>query len=173
MQSITQRIAAELGVREPQIQAAVTLLDGGATVPFVARYRKEATGGLDDIALRALDTRLVYQRELEQRRLVVIEEIEQQGQLSLALRQALMDAATKQELEDLYLPFRQKRRTKGESAREAGWNHWPTCCSRTPAASRWRRHRHSWWRRHARPLQPTSGPTFPPRKPCSMGCATY
>ena len=120
MQSITQRIAAELGVREPQIQAAVTLLDGGATVPFVARYRKEATGGLDDIALRALDTRLVYQRELEQRRLVVIEEIEQQGQLSLALRQALMDAATKQELEDLYLPFRQKRRTKGESAREAG-----------------------------------------------------
>ena len=116
----TQRIAAELGVREPQIQAAVGLLDGGATVPFVARYRREATGGLNDIALRALDTRLVYLRELEQRRLAVIEGIQQQGQLSLALRQALVDAATKQELEDLCLPFRQKRRTKGESAREAG-----------------------------------------------------
>ena len=120
MQSITQRIAAELGVREAQIQAAVALLDGGATVPFVARYRKEATGGLDDIALRALDTRLVYLRELEQRRLAVIEAIEHQGQLSLALRQALVDAATKQDLEDLYLPFRRKRRTKGELAREAG-----------------------------------------------------
>ena len=120
MQSISQRIAAELGVREAQVLAAVALLDGGATVPFVARYRKEATGGLDDIALRALDTRLVYLRELGQRRLAVIGAIEQQGQLTPALRQALEDAATKQELEDLYLPFRQKRRTKGELAREAG-----------------------------------------------------
>ena len=120
MPSIVHSIAQELGVRQAQVQAAVDLLDGGATVPFIARYRKEATGGLDDIALRALDSRLAYLRELQDRCTSVMEAIEQQGKLTPQLRQALMAAATKQELEDLYLPFKQKRRTKGEMAREAG-----------------------------------------------------
>jgi len=120
MQSITQQIASELGVRPGQVQAAVDLIDGGASVPFIARYRKEATGALDDIALRALEHRLAYLRELEQRRASVLESIAQQGKLEPALRQAILAAGTKQELEDLYLPFRQKRRTKGELAREAG-----------------------------------------------------
>ena len=120
MFSIVQTIAQELGVREAQVQAAVDLLDGGATVPFVARYRKEATGGLDDVALRALDSRLTYLRELHDRRKVILGAIDEQGKLTPALRQALAGALTKQELEDLYLPFKQKRRTKGEMAREAG-----------------------------------------------------
>jgi len=120
MFSIVQTIAQELGVREAQVQAAVDLLDGGATVPFVARYRKEATGGLDDVALRALDSRLTYLRELHDRREVILGAINEQGKLTPALRQALAGALTKQELEDLYLPFKQKRRTKGEMAREAG-----------------------------------------------------
>jgi protein Tex len=120
MLSIVHTIARELGVREAQVQAAVDLLDGGATVPFIARYRKEATDGLDDIALRALDTRLGYLRELQQRREVILGAIEEQGKLTPALRQALDAAVTKQELEDLYLPFKLKRRTKGEMAREAG-----------------------------------------------------
>ena len=120
MSSIVQTIAQELGVRESQVQAAVDLLDGGATVPFVARYRKEATDGLDDVALRALDTRLTYLRELQARREVIVGAIDEQGKLTPALRQALAAAVTKQELEDLYLPFKLKRRTKGEMAREAG-----------------------------------------------------
>ncbi len=120
MLSIVHTIAQELGVREAQVQAAVDLLDGGATVPFIARYRKEATGGLDDVALRTLDTRLTYLREMQDRREAIIGAIDEQGKLTPALRQALMDAATKQELEDLYLPYKQKRRTKGELAREAG-----------------------------------------------------
>ncbi|MEP6969088.1 MAG: Tex family protein [Betaproteobacteria bacterium] len=120
MLSIVPTIAQELGVREAQVQAAVDLLDGGATVPFVARYRKEATGGLDDVALRTLDTRLAYLRELHLRREAILDAIEEQGKLTAALRQALADAVTKQELEDLYLPFKHKRRTKGEVAREAG-----------------------------------------------------
>ncbi len=120
MLSIVQTIAQELGVREAQVQAAVDLLDGGATVPFVARYRKEATDGLDDVALRALDTRLSYLRELQARREAIVSAIDEQGKLTPALRQALADATTKQELEDLYLPFKLKRRTRGEMAREAG-----------------------------------------------------
>ena len=120
MLSIVQTIAQELGVREAQVQAAVDLLDGGATVPFVARYRKEATDGLDDVALRALDSRLTYLRELQARRDSIMGAIDEQGKLTPALRQALVAAATKQELEDLYLPFKLKRRTKGEMAREAG-----------------------------------------------------
>ena len=120
MLSIVHTIAQELGVREAQVQAAVGLLDGGATVPFVARYRKEATDGLDDVALRALDTRLTYLRELQARREAIASAIDEQGKLTPALRQALAAAATKQELEDLYLPFKLKRRTKGEMAREAG-----------------------------------------------------
>ncbi len=120
MSAIVQRIAAELGVREAQVQCAVDLLDGGATVPFVARYRKEATGGLDDVALRALESRLAYLREMQDRCASILAVIDEQGKLTPALRHALLSAATKQELEDLYLPFKQKRRTKGEMAREAG-----------------------------------------------------
>lgn len=99
---------------------AVELLDGGATVPFIARYRKEATEGLDDIQLRELETRLAYLRELEDRRDAVLKAIDEQGKLTPALRAAVMAAPTKQELEDLYLPFKVKRRTKGAIAREAG-----------------------------------------------------
>jgi len=115
-----ERIAAELGVRVQQVQAAVRLLDEGASVPFIARYRKEATGALDDIALRALEERLGYLRELEDRRAAVIRSVEEQGLLTDALRAALEGAETKQGLEDLYLPFKPKRRTRAQAAREAG-----------------------------------------------------
>ena len=120
MQKIIRQIAAEIRVREPQVQAAVDLLDGGATVPFVARYRKEATGGLDDIQLRELEARLAYLRELEERREAVLKSIAEQGKLTPVLRAAVEAAPTKQELEDLYLPYKPKRRTKGQIAREAG-----------------------------------------------------
>jgi uncharacterized protein len=120
MLSIESRIAAELAVRPPQVLAAVALLDGGATVPFVARYRKEATGGLDDVQLRTLQERLVYLRELEERRVVVLKSIEEQGKLTPELRASLEAAETKQRLEDLYLPYKPKRRTKAQIAREAG-----------------------------------------------------
>ncbi len=120
MQKIIAQIAQEIRVHVNQIEAAVALLDGGATVPFIARYRKEVTGGLDDIQLRELEARLSYLRELEERRGAVLKSIEEQGKLTPALRVAIADAATKQELEDLYLPFKQKRRTKGQIAREAG-----------------------------------------------------
>jgi uncharacterized protein len=120
MQKIIRQIAAELQVRESQIQAAVDLFDGGATVPFVARYRKEATGGLDDIQLRELELRLGYLRELEDRRETVLKSIAEQGKLTPELRAAIEATPTKQELEDLYLPFKPKRRTKGQIAREAG-----------------------------------------------------
>ena len=117
---IEQRIAAELGVQPRQVSAAVQLLDEGATVPFVARYRKEVTGGLDDTQLRNLEERLGYLRELEERRAAVISSIDEQGKLDPALREAIENAETKQRLEDLYLPFKQKRRTKAQIAREAG-----------------------------------------------------
>ncbi len=120
MQKIIRQIAAEIKVNESQVKAAVELLDGGATVPFVARYRKEATGGLDDIQLRELEYRLGYLRELEDRREAILKNIDEQGKLTPALRAALEAAPTKQELEDLYLPFKQKRRTKGQIAREFG-----------------------------------------------------
>ncbi|OQW89182.1 MAG: RNA-binding transcriptional accessory protein [Rhodoferax ferrireducens] len=120
MQKIIAQIAQEIRVQPHQVAAAVALLDGGATVPFVARYRKEATGGLDDIQLRELDARLAYLRDLRDRRAVVIKSIDEQGKLTPALLAALSAAATKQELEDLYLPFKPKRRTKGMMAREAG-----------------------------------------------------
>ncbi|MES2423598.1 MAG: Tex-like N-terminal domain-containing protein, partial [Pseudomonadota bacterium] len=107
---IEAQIAQELRVSLQQVQATVALLDGGATVPFVARYRKEATGGLDDIQLRELDYRLGYLRELEERRAAVLKSIEEQGKLTPELRAAINDAPTKQELEDLYLPFKPKRR---------------------------------------------------------------
>ena len=120
MQKIIAQIAQEIRVQERQVQAAVELLDGGATVPFVARYRKEATGGLDDIQLRELEARLGYLRELEDRRVAILKAIDEQGKLTDALRVAIAQAPTKQELEDLYLPFKQKRRTKGQIAREFG-----------------------------------------------------
>jgi len=120
MQKIIAQIAQEIRVRPSQVEAAVALLDGGATVPFIARYRKEATDGLDDIQLRELEARLAYLRELRDRKLAVRKSIEEQGKLTPALLAAIEATATKQELEDLYLPFKPKRRTKGMIAREAG-----------------------------------------------------
>ena len=120
MQKIIAQIAQEIRVQNKQVQAAVELLDGGATVPFIARYRKEVTDGLDDIQLRELEARLAYLRELRDRLQTVIKTIEEQGKMTPALLAALVGAATKQELEDLYLPFKLKRRTKGQLAREAG-----------------------------------------------------
>lgn len=118
--SIEARIAAELGVKPQQTTAAVELLDGGATVPFIARYRKEATGGLDDTQLRTLQERLIYLRELEERRTTILKSIEEQGKLTPELLASIAKADTKQRLEDLYLPYKPKRRTKGQIAREAG-----------------------------------------------------
>ena len=120
MANINRQIAEELGVREQQIQATVELLDGGATVPFVARYRKEVTGGLDDAQLRTLEERLTYLRELEERRVAVLNSIREQGKLDAALEAAILAADSKGRLEDIYLPFKPKRRTKAEIAREAG-----------------------------------------------------
>ena len=120
MDKILLQIAAELHARPAQVKAAVDLLDGGATVPFIARYRKEATEGLDDVQLRALETRLAYLRELEERRAAVLKSIHEQGKLTPELRAAIDAAPTKQELEDLYLPYKPRRRSKGMIAREAG-----------------------------------------------------
>lgn len=119
-QRIVGLIAKELNVQPPQIAAAVALLDGGATVPFIARYRKEATNNLDDTQLRALEERLLYLRELEERRMVVLASIQEQGKLTDDLRRTIEQAATKQAVEDLYLPYKPKRRTKAQIAREAG-----------------------------------------------------
>ena len=118
--SIDGRIAQELGVREAQVTAAATLLDEGATVPFIARYRKEATGGLDDAQLRTLEERLRYLRELEERRTVILNSIREQGKLDDKLEAAIRAADSKGRLEDIYLPFKPKRRTKAEIAKEAG-----------------------------------------------------
>ncbi|GDY29033.1 Tex family protein [Gandjariella thermophila] len=118
--ALHQRIADELGVRERQVQAAVELLDGGATVPFIARYRKEATGALDDTQLRALEDRLRYLRELEERRAAILESIRNQGKLDDALEARILAADSKARLEDIYLPYKPKRRTKAQVAREAG-----------------------------------------------------
>jgi len=120
LDKILLQIAAELKCRPAQVNAAVELLDGGATVPFIARYRKEATDGLDDIQLRELESRLGYLRELEERRAAVLKSIDEQGKLTPELRAAVEAAPTKQELEDIYLPFKPRRRTKGMIAREAG-----------------------------------------------------
>src|SRR3990170_6774528 len=117
---IVQLIAKELGVEPPQVAAAVALLDEGSTVPFIARYRKEVTGNLDDTHLRNLEERLLYLRELEERRAVILASIEEQGKLTDELRGAIEAAATKQTLEDLYLPYKPKRRTRAQIAREAG-----------------------------------------------------
>ncbi|MFD8479996.1 Tex family protein [Kitasatospora sp. NPDC059673] len=117
---VERKIAEELGVRENQVQAAVGLLDGGATVPFIARYRKEATGALDDTQLRTLEERLRYLRELEERRTAVLESIDSQGKLDDKLRAQILAADSKARLEDIYLPYKPKRRTKAQIAREAG-----------------------------------------------------
>ncbi|WP_101675340.1 Tex family protein [Alloalcanivorax mobilis] len=120
MQSIEQIIAQELNARPEQVRAAVALLDEGATVPFIARYRKEATGGLDDTQLRNLEERLRYLRELEERREAILKSVAEQDKLSPALEKALREADTKTRLEDLYLPYKPKRRTRAQMAREAG-----------------------------------------------------
>ncbi|WP_298960188.1 Tex family protein [uncultured Methylobacterium sp.] len=120
MPPITQRIANELGAQEWQVKAAMDLLDGGSTVPFIARYRKEATGTLDDAQLRTLEERLGYLRELEERRKAVLDSIEAQGKLDAALKGRILAAETKARLEDLYLPYKPKRRTRAQIAREAG-----------------------------------------------------
>src|SRR6516225_6733551 len=120
MKPIDLRIAEELGVRAQQVAAGIALLDSGATVPFVARYRKEATGALDDTQLRRLEERLRYLRELDERRAAILDSIGQQGKLDPALKQAIDAADSKARLEDLYLPYRPKRRTKAQIAREAG-----------------------------------------------------
>jgi uncharacterized protein len=120
LSTIEQRIAEELGVRLAQVSAAVQLLDEGATVPFIARYRKEVTDNLDDTQLRTLEERLGYLRELEERRTAILASIEEQGKLTPELRAEIESTETKQRLEDLYLPYKQKRRTKAQIAREAG-----------------------------------------------------
>jgi uncharacterized protein len=120
MLSIESRIATELAVAPAQVAAAVSLLDAGSTVPFIARYRKEATGGLDDAQLRTLEGRLGYLRELEERRSAILKSIQEQGKLTPELRASVEAADTKQRLEDLYLPYKPKRRTKAMIAREAG-----------------------------------------------------
>ena len=117
---IILKIAEEIGCNKNQVVAAVTLLDEGSTVPFIARYRKEVTGGLDDTQLRLLDERLIYLRELEDRRTAIIRSIDEQGKLTPELAAQIHNAETKQSLEDLYLPYKQKRRTKAQIAREAG-----------------------------------------------------
>jgi uncharacterized protein len=117
---VNARLAAELAIAEAQVVAAVKLLDGGATVPFIERYRKEATGSLDDGQLRTLEERLRYLRELIERRSAVLASIEEQGKLTDALKAALYAAETKARVEDIYLPYKPKRRTKAQIAREAG-----------------------------------------------------
>src|SRR4030088_3393413 len=118
--NINRQIAQELGVREQQVEATVALLDGGATVPFVARYRKEITGALDDAQLRTLEERLNYLRELEERRTAILNSVREQGKLDAALEAAILAADSKGRLEDIYLPFKPKRHTKAEIAKEAG-----------------------------------------------------
>ncbi|MFT3662203.1 MAG: Tex family protein [Gordonia sp. (in: high G+C Gram-positive bacteria)] len=120
IKSVNARIAEELGVAEGRVAAAVALLDEGSTVPFIARYRKEATGSLDDAQLRLLEERLTYLRELDERRAAVLASIDEQGKLTDELRAALLAADTKARVEDIYLPYKKKRRTKAQIAREAG-----------------------------------------------------
>ena len=118
--SIESRLAVEIAAKPIQIAAAVALLDEGATVPFIARYRKEATGGLDDIQLRLLEERLRYLRELEDRRAAILDSIDGQGKLTPELKKSVEAAEDKTTLEDLYLPYKPKRRTKAQIAKEAG-----------------------------------------------------
>ena len=120
IQPIPSLIAKELSVREAQVSAAITLLDEGATVPFISRYRKEVTGGLDDTQMRQLEERLSYLRDLDDRRDTILKSILEQDKLTPTLKQSILEAETKTRLEDLYLPYKQKRRTKAQIAKEAG-----------------------------------------------------
>lgn len=117
---IITQLASELSIRPNQIQAVIELLDDGSTIPFIARYRKEATGGLDDTVLRNLDVRLIYLRDLEERRAAILASITEQNKLTPELGTLIDQADTKQRLEDLYAPFKPKRRTRAQIAREAG-----------------------------------------------------
>ena len=120
MSVMFNQIADEIGANPAQVAAAVALLDEGATVPFISRYRKEVTGGLDDTQLRKLQERLVYLREMDERRNAILKSIIEQEKMTPALEQQIRNAVTKTELEDLYLPYKPKRRTKAQIAREAG-----------------------------------------------------
>ncbi|KGI78085.1 Tex family protein [Oleiagrimonas soli] len=135
MLSIEQRIAEDVGAQAAQVRAAVNLLDDGATVPFIARYRKEVTGGLDDTQLRLLEERLRYLRELEDRRASILASVGEQGKLSDALREQIESADTKARLEDLYLPYKPKRRTKAQIAREAGLEPLATALREDPSVA--------------------------------------
>lgn len=163
--SIEARIAEELGVRERQITAAVRLLDDGATVPFIARYRKEATEMLDDAQLRTAEERLRYLRELEERRAAILESVRGQGKLTEELEAQIRAADSKARLEDVYLPYKPKRRTKAQIAREAGLE---PLADGLLADPRWRRSRRpprSWTRTRAWPTRPrpwrARGPSSP------------
>lgn len=126
--SFCRIIAGEIQARPEQVDAAVRLLDEGNTVPFIARYRKEITGGLDDTQLRNLETRLSYLRELEERRQAILKSISEQGKLTDELANAINATLSKTELEDLYLPYKPKRRTRGKSPLKQGLSRWLTCC---------------------------------------------
>lgn len=122
--TIEQIIAAELKVKPQQVHAALELLDGGNTIPFIARYRKEATGTLDEEALRSIEERAKYLRQLEERRAEILAAIEAQEKLTPELKTQIDAAVKMQELEDLYLPYRPKKRTRAQIAREKGWSRW-------------------------------------------------
>src|SRR5699024_8069655 len=117
---IAATIAQEIGVRPDQVETALKLLAEGNTVPFIARYRKEVTGGLDDTQLRTIETRATYLKELEERKQTILDAIEEQGKLDDALRREILECTTKARLEDLYLPYKKRRKTKADIAREAG-----------------------------------------------------
>ena len=120
MLNISKLIASELGISDSQVDAVIRLIDEGSTIPFIARYRKEATGGLDDAVLRELDERLTYLRNLEARKVEVLRSIEEQGKLTRELRASIEDAQVMQRVEDLYKPFKKKRATRASKARAAG-----------------------------------------------------
>lgn len=185
MDSINTRIAEELSalpsgrVQPQQVAAAVALLDEGSTVPFIARYRKEVTGSLDDTQLRMLEERLRYLRELEERRGAILASIEEQGKLTPELARDIKLADTKTRLEDLYLPYKQKRRTKARSPWKPASARWPTHCSTTRPWSRKARPRVSSTPRKASPTSrrcwkapSTSSWSASPKTPrCSTSCA--
>lgn len=126
--SLCRIIAGDIQARAEQVEAAVRLLDEGNTVPFIARYRKEVTGGLDDTQLRNPETRLGYLRELEERRQAILKSIGEQGKLTSELESAINGTLSKTELEDLYLPYKPKRRTRGRITVKRVLSRWPTCC---------------------------------------------
>ncbi|CDL59227.1 Transcription accessory protein (S1 RNA-binding domain) [Klebsiella pneumoniae] len=137
--SLCRIIAGELQARAEQVEAAVRLLDEGNTVPFIARYRKEVTGGLDDTQLRNLETRLGYLRELEDRRQAILKSIAEQGKLTDALEKAINTTLSKTELEDLYLPYKPSAVHAGRSLSKPGSNRWLTCCGTNRPTIRKRR----------------------------------